>query len=389
MRRIYLISFCTLILSGCSELDIKRVDAEINTINPEAAVPGSVITITGANFSEDVVVRFNSIEAEIINVESERIEVSVPLNLSPASVTLEIDALGAPTSSSFEILPFFVEKTSHPDGAFGGTGFVLNDVLYFGMGGHPWYQYNANSDTWTPMNANNAGPDKSAAIGVSVNGKGYILGTDFDGELWEYDPSTNDWTMKSGYPNDHLIFPAVIVIGNSFYLVTGFQNAISKSVWKYSTVDDEWTQLNDFGGVKRGNATGFVINGTGYVGQGYDFDDSSLLNDFYAYNSTNDSWTEISAPLNPSANLEGGVGFAVGGKGYIGLGRSGNQAPVKDFWKYDPLDDSWAQFATYPGNGVFGVQSFVVGNKVYLINGNNEDNSQSFIEMWEFTPETL
>ncbi len=389
MKVYYFILLSGLLAASCSKLDIKRVDPVITTISPDAAVPGSTLTITGANFTEDIAVSFGAVAADIIELSSNSIKVLVPQSLSPSTIELKIDAQGAPASSSFEVLPFFLEKTGHPDGAFGGAGFVLNDVLYFGMGGKPWYQYNANSDTWTPMNANNAGPDKTAAIGVSVNGKGYILGTGFDGELWEYDPFTNDWTMKSGYPNDHLIFPAVIVIGSNFYLVTGLQNAISKSVWKYSTVDDEWTQLNDFGGVKRGNATGFVVNGTGYVGQGYDFDTNSFLNDFYVYNATSDSWAEVGAPINPSANLEGGVGFSLGDKGYIGLGRNGSNAPVKDFWKYDPADDSWIQFATYPGNGVMGVQAFVVANKVYLINGSNENFSEDYIEMWEFIPESL
>ena len=389
MSKLCLIVLFGVAFAACSELDIKRVDAEITSISPNAAVPGSTITITGANFTSDVVVSFGSTEAQIISVESNQLEIRVPNTLSPSSLVLKIDAQGAPVTTNFEILPFFEEKTAHPDGAFGGTGFVLNNVLYFGMGGQPWYQYNSNSDTWTPMESNNAAPNKSGSIGVEINGKGYVLGTGSDNELWEYNPQTQIWTMKSPYPNSQLIFPAVIVVGTNLYLVTGYHDGISKEVWKYSTLDDEWTQINDFAGVKRGDAVGFVVDGTGYVGQGYDFDTNSFLNDFYTYNATSDSWTEISAPLNPSANLEGGVGFSLGGKGYIGLGRNGTSAPVNDFWKYDPTEDIWTQFATYAGNGVLNVQTFVVGKKVYLINGSNENNSEHYIEMWEFTPETF
>ncbi len=376
-------------LASCAELDIKRVDAEITSISPVEAVPGSVVTITGSNFTDDVVVSLGNTPAEIISIEANRIEVKIPTTLTPSSVVLKVDAQGAPATTDFEILPFFVEKTNHPDGAFGGTGFVLNNVLYFGMGGEPWYQYNVNSDTWTPMESNNAAPDKSGAIGMSINGKGYILGTGFDNELWEFNPLTKNWTMKSSYPNSQLIFPAVIVVGTNLYLVTGYHDGISNEVWKYATLDDEWTQENNFAGVKRGDAVGFVVGGTGYVGQGFDFDTNSFLNDFYAYNATSDSWAEISAPLNPSANLEGGIGFSVGDKGYIGLGRNGTNAPVNDFWKYDPTEDSWTQFATYDGNGVINVQAFVVGKKVYLINGSNENNSEHYVEMWEFTPESF
>ncbi|MBV6640847.1 MAG: IPT/TIG domain-containing protein [Cyclobacteriaceae bacterium] len=388
MSRLYLILTIGIATAGCTELDIKRVDAEITSISPDAAVPGSTITIMGSNFTTDAVVSFGNTEAEIISVESNQMEIRVPTSLSPSSTVLKIDAQGAPASINFEVLPFFAERTRHPDNAFDGTGFVLNDVLYFGMGGAPWYQYNANSDTWTPMTANNAGPNKYGAIGIAINGKGYVLGVGTDNELWEYNPSTQNWTMKSEYPNNQLLIPAVFAIGTNLYLATGYHDGITNEVWKYSTIDDEWTQINNFAGVKRGDAVGFEINGTGYVGQGYDFDTNSLLNDFFAYNTTSDTWTEISAPLNPSANLEGGVGFSLGGKGYIGLGRNGN-VPVKDFWKYNPADDSWLQFTTYPGNGVMEVQAFVVGNKVYLINGSSEVFAEDYVEMWEFTPETF
>lgn len=388
MNRLYFIPLIGMLLSSCAELDIKRVDPIIETISPEAAVPGSTLTITGAHFTDDVVVSFNTVDAEIIEVSANTLKVEVPQTLSPSTVDLKIDAQGAPITTDYEILAFFEERTAHPDGAFGGTGFVIDDVLYFGMGGAPWYQYNVNSDTWTPMTANNAGPNKAGAIGVTINGKGYVLGIGTDKELWEYDPGTKNWTLKSEYPNNQLLIPAVVVIGLDLYLATGYHDGITDEVWKYSTVDDEWSQVNDFAGVKRGDAVGFSIDGTGYVGQGYDFDTNSLLNDFYAYNTTSDTWTEISAPLNPSANLEGGIGFSLGDKGYIGLGRNGS-SPVKNFWKYNPAEDSWQQFATYPGNGVMGVQAFVVANKVYLINGSSQTYSEDYVEMWEFTPESL
>ncbi|TRX48286.1 hypothetical protein FNH22_29370 [Fulvivirga sp. M361] len=382
------------IVLGCSKLEIVRVDASIASVSPDAAVPGSTIVISGSNFTENTVVTFGTQKAEIVGVTGDRLEVLAPNPLEEGDLELNVSSRGVPAITNFEVLPFFVEKTPHPDGAINGTGFVLNGEIYFGTGRigngnitSTFYKYSAGSDTWTELVSNNTIPARAGAFGFEAGGKGYVLGGSSGTDFWEYDPVTNNWTQKKDYPNSSLLFPVILTLGSDVYLCTGFQNFISREVWRYSITNDDWMQMNDFGGVKRGAAVGFVIDDVGYAGQGYDFDTNTRLNDFWSYNQSSDSWDQVGAPV-PSANMEGGIGFSLNGNGYIGLGRNGNTG-IKDFWKYNPSQDNWDLLTEFVGSATLAAQVFVVGKRAYIINGSSFNNSEDFVELWEFTPETF
>lgn len=71
--------------------------------------------------------------------------------------------------------------------------------------------------------------------------------------------------------------------------------------------------------------------------------------------------------------------FAVGNKGYIGLGHinSGIDVEYEDFWKYDPASDSWSQIANYPEGRCFHATSFVIDNMAYVGTGRLESGAYS------------
>lgn len=73
---------------------------------------------------------------------------------------------------------------------------------------------------------------------------------------------------------------------------------------------------------------------------------------------------------------ERGVGFAVGNRGYIGLGQDTANLMLKDLWQYDPSTDTWTQKATFPGVGRRDAISFVIGTKAYV--GTGIDNADAF-----------
>lgn len=76
-----------------------------------------------------------------------------------------------------------------------------------------------------------------------------------------------------------------------------------------------------------------------------------------------------------------GVGFAVDGKGYIGLGIN-FITPLQDFWQYDATAGAWTQKANYGGGKRYRAAAFVIGNKAYVGTGNdsNVNASKSFYE---------
>jgi len=78
-------------------------------------------------------------------------------------------------------------------------------------------------------------------------------------------------------------------------------------------------------------------------------------------------------------------GFAIGNRGYLGLGHvNGNSASInyKDWWEYDPASDSWSQKADYPTVN-YGAIAFATSTRGY-IGGGAFLNS----EFYEFNPQT-
>ncbi len=81
--------------------------------------------------------------------------------------------------------------------------------------------------------------------------------------------------------------------------------------------------------------------------------------------------------------------FAIGHKGYFGLGHHNSVAGVNnvfsDIWEYDPATDSWTQKADYGQGEIYHAFDFVIGNKAYIGCGRNSGGTQ-FRAMWMFDP---
>lgn len=87
-----------------------------------------------------------------------------------------------------------------------------------------------------------------------------------------------------------------------------------------------------------------------------------------------------------------GAYFAIGGKGYIGLG-GGDEFDnwYKDFWEYDPVNDLWTRLEDFPGTGRSKFASFVIENNAYIIcgvEGNQYTDSNNLNQVWEFNGAT-
>ena len=79
----------------------------------------------------------------------------------------------------------------------------------------------------------------------------------------------------------------------------------------------------------------------------------------------------------------GAVGFAIGNKGYVGLGRN-NTYFKNDLWQFDPALNKWIQCAPYPGGACADATAFTIGSKAYVGLGNN--NTTAFRSFYEFDP---
>ncbi|HIP36475.1 MAG TPA: T9SS type A sorting domain-containing protein [Crocinitomix sp.] len=77
--------------------------------------------------------------------------------------------------------------------------------------------------------------------------------------------------------------------------------------------------------------------------------------------------------------------FAIGNKGYVGIGHTNGAGPnivFNDWWEFDPATNSWTQKADFP-IGNYGVSTFVIGNKGYMGGGNIGNG-----DFYEYKPST-
>ena len=237
-------------------------------------------------------------------------------------------------------------------------------------------------------------------LGFAINGKGFVLGSllttswitgDYIGDLWQYDTSTRVWTKKSPCPlgGGYLIEGTVFVIGDNAYVVAHNQT------WQYNQPTNTWTQKATLPGDERMNATGFAINGKGYIGLGWDEDapGSGLteFGDWWQYDPVSDHWTQ--KQNFPGNKREGAAGFAIDGLGYVVSGShyaNGHGNWGKTVWQYNPATDGWTQRNNFPGTGrwkAVAANATVGGVDVgFICGGDNDDTADN--DLWEYNPAT-
>ncbi|GAB4395242.1 MAG: hypothetical protein OHK0053_01320 [Microscillaceae bacterium] len=143
-----------------------------------------------------------------------------------------------------------------------------------------------------------------------------------------------------------------------------------------------WIELSDFEGIPRNNAVSFTINGFAYVGTGYSEEEDEYLRDFWRYDPVNNFWTQ-QADF-PGVGRSGAVAFSAREKGYVGTGYDGD-IRLSDFWAYDPDDNSWVAVASFPGSARRNAIAFGVYDKGFVGTG---DDSNTLKDFWEYEPLT-
>lgn len=137
-----------------------------------------------------------------------------------------------------------------------------------------------------------------------------------------------------------------------------------------------WKQRSDFDGKARTYAAYFSIGDMGYVVGGYN-GKTDRLKSMYSYNMTGNYYTEIydddytgTCPV----GRQYATGFAVNGKGYVCCGYDGNNY-LKDTWEFNPLTNTWAQKDDFAGTARYGALGFGLEStkKGYVLGGYDEN----------------
>ena len=199
----------------------------------------------------------------------------------------------------------------------------------------------------------------------------------------------NTWTQKADFYSNYgqpTRGQAVgWVINDTGYIGTGCYGNSIFDFSKYNSITDTWTGIPYFTGSSRYECSALTINGKAYVGLGETSGGNTDFQDWWMYNAVTNTWTQ-------KANFGGGprfaaVAFSIGGKGYIGTGDSLGHVGggYNDFWEYDPIADTWTKKANFPGAARHDAVGFAINGKGYIGTGWTNTVVNDF---WEYTPST-
>lgn len=182
------------------------------------------------------------------------------------------------------------------------------------------------------------------------------------------DNGPTEWERSIVFKNDPRNGATSFTINKVAYVIGGFLK--NEGVANDATSFDGkvWRDVDDFAGEARQLASGFAIDGVGYMGLGSDGNDD--LNDFYKFEPSKPAgqqWTKIADF--PGRARHGATAFAIGKYGYVGLGSTKTENKFSDFYRYDPATDKWdAVPAPFKYKKAFAF-SFVIGDKAYVGGG--------------------
>jgi N-acetylneuraminic acid mutarotase len=153
--------------------------------------------------------------------------------------------------------------------------------------------------------------------------------------------------------------------------------------WKYSLDKRYWTRIKDFAGGLRSSGVAFALGNKGYVGLGYD-NNVNYTGDMWQYSVDSNGW----APRNSFAGTPrvDAVAFVANGNAYVATGYDDNY--LKDVWQYNQAADSWTQKAGISGAKRREATTFTINDKVYLISGNNNGTAQNDIQWYDPAADT-
>jgi hypothetical protein len=363
----------------------------ITSFEPLSADIGGVITITGTNFSTvaaNNIVKVNGTTASIRSVTATSIVVELATGSTSGPISVESNGFAAVTASgNFIVMGTYTAKASFTNGRSSAVSFVIGSKGYVGTGTttgttagqkNDFWEYDPSTNTWS-QKANFAGSGRMRATGFSVGNKGYIglgFGTPALKDVWEYDPVGNTWTKKADFAGGTRFDATVFVIGTKAYVGLGYQDlSVQKNdFWEFNPSSNTWVQIADFAGGATSGATGVAIGNNGYVVAGL-----GSTSVFYIYNSTNNTWTTGPVPFGGSGSGSR-VAYVISNKAYF---HTSTTITDQNTWEYDASINRWTlQKGLFEGRGN-GI-GFAIGTKGYVGLGQNSTGTLS--TFYEFTP---
>jgi hypothetical protein len=252
--------------------------------------------------------------------------------------------------------------------------FTTNNELYVALlEPNSLWQYDPPTQVWTQKKAPffNTPMDFPDTKCVFTNGNNLYFLTFSTRALNTFNLATGLWSSLGSFPGTAGVSAATTYTATKGYIMSGG----SLENWEYDFVANSWTRRTNVpGAFPRFWPVAYAVGANIYFGTGQStgfffnpvtqrpYTAPILTSDWYAFNISSNTWT-IKAPFGPGSR-EDAMGFALGGKIYMGMGYDSTFSNnITDLWSYDPAANNWAKMASYP-NGGFPPQSTSLFNAV-------------------------
>jgi N-acetylneuraminic acid mutarotase len=210
-----------------------------------------------------------------------------------------------------------------------------------------------------------------ALAGTGEGGKPVLPVERFDGTAW---------AEETTLPGDGLNAPAAAVVGDTIYLVGGFNtttNVPTAGVLTYNCTTQKWGEAAPLPAPRGGHAA-VVLNGKVHVFGGGN--SRSTIADHSAYDPMTNTWTNL-APLPRAMGSPAAV--VVAGKVYSIGGRSGT-SDFGDVHVYDPATNAWLAGPAIEPRGTAG--AVLYRGAVYLFGGESQAKKVSLAGVLRLDP---
>ncbi|VVB74077.1 Concanavalin A-like lectin/glucanases superfamily protein [uncultured archaeon] len=221
--------------------------------------------------------------------------------------------------------------------------FILFGGYDSGDSSETW-AYNYSSDAWTLMSPPSSPIARTdhmmvfdSRAGVAVMFGGYGLS-----DTWIYNYSDNTWTQKASAPFDRSEAGMVYDTSNDIVVLFGGQDGSgtpNSDTWIYNLSSDAWTEMSPSQSppVRRMSGMAFdSMNNVSFILGGVNFGVSSdPLEDFWSYNYSSNTWSQVNSAISPPPRMSHAMGFDASRAAIVIFGGLGT-------WVGSPRDDVWA-----------------------------------------------
>lgn len=168
-----------------------------------------------------------------------------------------------------------------PGSARGGAvGFSIGSKGYVGLGYlqltsalSDFWEYDPFTNSWTQL-TDFGGGRRAGSVGLSFGSKGYvglgIYNNNTKTDFWEYDPSNDSWRSLSDFIGDARCYGIGLSTGSRIFVglgATSTKLALTdlRDLYEYLPSTDQWTRVADFTGDNACFPVGFSIDDKIYV----------------------------------------------------------------------------------------------------------------------------